>query len=348
MKKIEEYVLYRLASNGDSLWDLCEHSLFPLSEIIRTIDSLKKSNYISVNPDGIKLTKKGVKAIGKDSWNYVDSSCHHCSGKGILLDEKFQRIVDEFKNIVKDRPAPSINFFQGYMREEDVVSRAALMHRYGDLRNKKIILIGDDDLLSIVLSLTGLPARICVLDADERLGNFLKKVNREQGFEIEFKKYNVKDPLPKDMTGAFDTFSSEPLESASGLKAFVTRGVSCLRENGAGYFGLTILEASLKKWLLIERLLAKMNCVITDIIRDFSRYPMNYETVNYEDFAKELPFPVGPNPGRDWYRSTLFRFEAIGQPRPCISPAKRIRIKSVDEEEDLTHPRGSKTIRKLT
>lgn len=347
MKKIEEYVLRRLASNVNSLWGLCDRSQFPLGEIIRTLKSLQKGGYISIEEDGIRLTKQGIKAIGRSTGDYDGSTCQHCDGKGIVLDKSFQKILVEFKEIVKDRPAPSINFFQGYMREEDVVSRAALMHRYGDLRQRDIVLMGDDDLLSVVLSLTGMPARICVLDADERLGNFLMKVNKERGFEIEFNKYNVEDPLPKGLIGVFDTFSSEPLESISGLKAFVARGVSCLRENGAGYFGLTILEASLKKWLLIEKLLGKMNCVITDILRDFSRYPMNYGTVDYESFAKKLPFQVSPNPGINWYRSTLFRFEAIGRPKPCLPPTKRFKIKSVDEEEDLTHPQGFNTIKKL-
>ncbi|MEM3421306.1 MAG: bis-aminopropyl spermidine synthase family protein [Candidatus Hadarchaeum sp.] len=348
MKKVEEYVLCQLTSGVDSFWGLCERSPFPLSEIIRTIDSLKRNGYISINGAGIKPNKKGIKAIDCGSGVRAGEICHCCDGKGVVVGEKFQKIIADFREIVKDRPVPSLKFFQGYMREEDVIVRAALMHRHGDLRSREIVLMGDDDLLSVALSLTKMPARICVLDADERLEEFLKAVNREHGFEIEFIKYNVEDPLPKKMIGAFDVFSSEPLESISGLKAFVVRGVSCLKENGVGYFGLTTLEASRSKWLQIEKLLGKMNCVITDIIRDFSRYPMKYDAVDYEIFAKELPFPVGPNPGIDWYRSTLFRFEVVSRPRPCISPYQRFRIKSVDEEEDLTHPMGFKTIRKLS
>jgi Predicted methyltransferases len=200
------------------------------------------------------------------------------------------------------------------MYENDVVARAALMHRYGDLNGKSIVLIGDDDLLSVALALTRLPSRITVLDIDKRLGEFIESVNKEYGFNIEYVEYNVANPLPQGLLESFDVFSSEPLESASGLEAFVLRGVACLRENGVGYFGLTLYEASLKKWLAVQRLLSRMNCVVTDVIQGFSVYPMNYdETANYEEFAYRLGLKVAKNPGINWYKSALFRFEVLGK-----------------------------------
>jgi predicted methyltransferase len=338
LKKIEKYILRELASSEKSFWGLLEHSRFPLKDLIGTIGELKRKGLIKVDETGLNLTEKGRRNVDKNSLSYTSEICAHCLGKRILAGGKFRDILPEFKKVAKDRPSPSLAFFQGYMKEEDVIARAALMHWYGDLLHRDVVLIGDDDLLSVVLSLTGMPSRICVLDADERLGDFLKAVNENYGFDIEFREYDVAGPLPEDLIGSFDLFSSEPLESIGGLKAFVGRGVSCLRENGTGYFGLTTLEASYKKWIAIERLLTEMNCVITDIIKDFSRYPMDYGTVNYESFVGGLKFSVGKNPGVDWYRSTLFRFEALGKPKSIIPPNKKLRISHVDREEDITHP----------
>lgn len=338
MKKVEEYIINKLAFSKKSLWGLLEHSQFPLKDILRAIRDLKRRGIIKVDRTGFALDKKGREKIDKDSLLYRSNICNNCLGKRIIAEGKFKDILSEFRKIAKRRPSPSLAFFQGYMREEDVVARAALMHLYGDVLRRKVVLIGDDDLLSVVLSLTGMPSRVCVLDIDERLGDFLKKVNHDHGLDIEFRRYDVTEPLPKDLVGSFDVFSSEPLETASGLKAFVGRGVACLKENGCGYFGLTILEASYKKWIAIERLLLEMNCVITDIIKDFSRYPMKYGMVNYESFAEGLEFPVERNFGIDWYRSTLFRFEALGRAKSIVPPNKRLKISHVDMEEDLTHP----------
>jgi len=199
-------------------------------------------------------------------------------------------------------------------------------------------LVGDDDLLSVALALTRLPSRITVLDIDKRLGEFIGSVNKEYGFGIEYIEYNVADPLPTELLGKFDVFSSEPLETLSGLRAFLMRGVACLRENGVGYFGLTLYEASLKKWLAVQKLLSRMNCVVTDIIQGFSVYPMDYGTANYEEFAYNLGFKVNKNPGVNWYKSALFRFELLGRAKLPVGANKKLRIQFIDKEEDLTHP----------
>jgi predicted methyltransferase len=151
--------------------------------------------------------------------------------------------------------------------------------------------------------------------------------------------YNVADPPPQELLGRFDVFSSEPLETLSGLKAFIIRGVSCLKENGVGYFGLTLYEASLKKWLAVQKLVTRMNCVITDIIQGFSAYPMDYGTVDYEEFAHDLGFDVGKNPGINWYKSALFRFEVLGTAKLPPTANKKLKVKFIDPNEDLTHPK---------
>ena len=338
MRKTEIQILNELAISKRSIWELLDRINFPLKDFVEAIKTLYEKGLISADKEGLYLTEKGKKQVDPKILEFESEICPRCLGKRIVFGEKFREILKEFKRIVKQRPRPTLDFFQGYMQEEDVIARVALMHHYGDLYKKDFILIGDDDLLSIALSLTQLPSRITVLDIDERLGDFIKNANEKYGFDIEFRRYNVAEPLPKDLIGNFDVFSSEPLETLTGLKAFVSRGISCLKENGVGYFGLTILEASHQKWLAIQRLLSRMNCVITDIIRGFSIYPMDYGTVNYEKFAYKLGIPVGRNPGINWYKSALYRFEVLGKPKLVVDPRKKLRIKFIDPEEDVTHP----------
>ena len=338
MRKVENQILNELALSKKTIWELLETSNFPLKDFVKAVKTLYNKGLVRADEEGLYLTEKGKKKVDPKILEFESELCPKCLGKRIILGRKFKEILREFKKIVKERPRPTLDFFQGYMQEQDVVARVAFMHYYGDVYRKDFILIGDDDLLSIALSLSNLPSRIVVLDIDKRLGGFLKKVNKEYGFNIEFKNYNVADPLPKNLLGKFDVFSSEPLETLTGLKAFVSRGVSCLKENGVGYFGLTILEASHEKWLAIQKFLGRMNCVITDIIRGFSIYPMDYGTVNYEKFAYNLGFPVGKNPGVNWYKSALYRFEVLGKPKLIVDPNKRLRIKFIDPEEDITHP----------
>ncbi|MEM3730383.1 MAG: bis-aminopropyl spermidine synthase family protein [Candidatus Bathyarchaeia archaeon] len=339
MRKAEAKILSAVAGSRKSVWELLEVVDVPLRDFVDGIRKLHSEGLIAVDGDGtFGLTERGKNVVDERASKFVSAVCEKCLGKRITFDGKFIEILEEYRKLVAGRPLPSVDFFQGYMREFDVVARTAIMHHYDNLQGKDFILIGDDDLLSVALALTGLPSRICVLDVDERLGEFLRKLNREHAFEIEFERYNVAEPLPEKYVGKFDVFSSEPLETMSGLRAFLLRGIISLKDGGVGYFGLTTAEASYKKWIAVERLLTRMNCVITDLIRGFSRYPMNYETINYEDFIGKLGVPVNENPGIDWYKSALFRFEVLGKPTNIRNANKRLRIKFVDEEEDITHP----------
>jgi predicted methyltransferase len=335
MEKIKIKILNELAISKKSLWELLDtNNDFLLKDFLKAIKDLCTSGFVEADEKGFNLTSKGKKFVKKSTKLFRAIICKKCLGKRILFNENFKDVFEEYKKIVANRPLPTLKFSQGYMNEYDVILRVTFMHYYNDLVRKDFILIGDDDLLSVALALTELPSRICVLDIDERIGEFLIQVNKEYGFEIEFQKYNVSDPLPKKYLGKFDVFSSEPLETLSGLKAFLLRGISSLKKNGSGYFGLTVAECSYKKWIKIEKFLTRMNCVITDLIKDFSRYSTSYETIDYETFAEKLQIPIGKNPGIEWYKSALFRFKLLDKPEALMN--KKLHIDFVDPEEEIT------------
>ncbi|MBC7108633.1 MAG: bis-aminopropyl spermidine synthase family protein [Methanomassiliicoccales archaeon] len=337
MQKVDAQILKILSESKKSIWELLDAFDFNLREFICGLRRLHDAGLISADEEGFALTERGKNVLDPHITAFKLVKCRECLGKKFLLTDRLKEILEEFKEITKTRPQPTFDYFQGYMDEIDVISRVALMHYYNDLHNKDFVLIGDDDLLSIALSLTNLPSRICVLDIDERIGSYLTQLNKERGFDIEFRRYNVAEPLPDDLIRKFDVFSSEPLETISGLKAFIGRGVSCLGAGGVGYFGLTVAEASHEKWLKIEKMLANGNCVITDLIRGFSRYPMRYDDVNYETFIANLKFPAKENPGIHWYKSALIRFEILGEPKHIIDPKRKLKLEFIDRAEDITH-----------
>lgn len=227
-----------------------------------------------------------------------------------------------FRELTEERPLPVAEYDQGFMRPDDALARVVFMHRMGDVAGREIVLIGDDDLVSVALALTGWPRRIVVIDVDERLGAFIERVNREHGFAIEFRTLDIRHPLPLDLTARFDTFVTDPVETVPGFELFLSRAAASLRGRyAAGYFGLTTLEASLAKWHRLQRLLLQMNFVITDVLRDFSVYPEreNQWERFYVSYAMMSLFHIeGYLPDRDWYRSSFFRVEAVATPQPTI------------------------------
>jgi hypothetical protein len=275
--------------------------------VFESIRLLEEKGLISVSDSGLMLTKEG-RSFAKDAHPIEDLSCTTCEGRGISL-EKFHDIGKRFLKIQRNRPKPVRNFDQGYVTPETTLSRFALAYERGDIVGKEIIVLGDDDLMSIVLGLSRLPKRITVVEIDKRLTDFIKEIAEKEGFQVDVETFDLRHPLPKEHVKRYDTFFTDPPETLKAADAFIGRGISALRAPGsAGYFGFTRREASLTKWYNIQKLLLKYRIVFTDIIHNFNEY-INW---GYEEETKAWRLsPIKVKPKKNWYRSALYRFETL-------------------------------------
>ena len=177
------------------------------------------------------------------------------------------------------------------------------------MKGKDILVLGDDDLVSIVLGLSGLPKSITVVEIDKRLTGFIRETGEKYGFEVNVNDFDLRKPLPEIHVKRYDTFFTDPPETIRAADAFLGRGISALKEPGsAGYFGFTRREASLTKWYDLQRLLLGYGIVITDIIHNFSEY-INW---GYEEETRAWDLaPVKTLPVKNWYRSALYRIQTL-------------------------------------
>ncbi|MBA2848164.1 hypothetical protein HNQ76_000510 [Thermosulfuriphilus ammonigenes] len=268
--------------------------------------------------------------------------CRTC-GIGVELRDYFGRILELFLEETKDRPLPVSDFDQGFVRPQDTVARLAYMYERGDLEDREIFILGDDDLLSVAIGLTGMARRVTVVEVDERITTFIRDFAQRHDLDnIVVREYNVLENLPPEERGAYDTFVTDPVETNKGLFLFVGRCLETLRGPGAaGYMGFTHREASLKKWQRLEEFVIKAGMVITDILRDFATYPERenqweefYET--YE-IMKKLDLPM---PDCDWYKSAFVRMEAVAPVSvPEFDPPGDLKELYFDDESWATpHP----------
>lgn len=288
-------------------WELADLSDFPVPAVFEAIRALEKRGLASCSNNGITLTTEGRK-IASSLHPIIDLTCKGCGGRGITIDE-FSDIVKRFNRIQKMRPSPLRKFDQGYVTPKSTLSRFALAFERGDIVGKDIIILGDDDLISIVLGISHLPRKITVVEIDNRLTDFIYLTGKKEGFEVEVEPLDLRSPMPKEYLGKYDTFFTDPPETIKAADAFIGRGISTLREPGsAGYFGFTRREASLTKWHEVQKMLLKYKIVFTDIIHNFNEY-VNW---GYEEETRAWRLsPIKVRPKKNWYRSALYRFETL-------------------------------------
>jgi predicted methyltransferase len=294
------------------LYELLPHIDFDLSKILKFF---KKINY----KESLRLYKNKAHIIKQIDLKKI--SCSTCEGRGYVFDNFFENIYKQYKEICKNRPVNLPEFDQGSILEKDVIKRVEFIYERGDLLDSDILVIGDDDLISIALGLTKLPKKIYVLEIDKRLIDYIETHAHKLNLPIKTLQYDARNLLPKELINRFDIFITDPPETLKALKTFLSRGIQSLKTQGAGYFGLTTIESSLYKWFGLEKFIIETGFVITDIKRKFSVYPFSKEDEEWQYFKDKIKIfkSIGEPKIKNWYYSSFIRIEKI----------KNIKIKNI-------------------
>jgi predicted methyltransferase len=327
-KQLSQILIWKEKIN---LYELIPYMDFDLSKILKFF---KKINY----KESLRLYKDKAHIIKQIDLKKI--SCSTCKGRGYVFDKFFENIYKQYKEICKNRPVNLPEFDQGSILEEDVIRRVEFIYERGDLLDSNILVIGDDDLISIALGLTKLPKKIYVLEADDRLVNYIKENAKKFNLSIKVIKYDVRNSLPENLLNKFDIFITDPSETFKALKTFLSRGIQGLKTKGAGYFGLTTIESSLDKWFELEKFIIEKGFVITDIKRKFSVYPFSKEDEKWQYFKDKIKIfkSIGGPEIRDWYYSSFIRIEKIKNIKIKNEPYKIISKNFYLDKETLITP----------
>jgi len=303
-----------------------------LPEFFEIIEKMEKDGIIEIKNGVMKLTEKGREFA--DGMIFHEFTCQNCMGSGY---ETWKEIEEQYRNIVSDRPPPLPEYDQGYISVEGVMRRLAFIMERGDIYGK-IFVAGDDDFFSIAAGLTGLPSNVVVLEIDERIVDFINKTSDRYGMNVEARKHNLEEDIG-ELKRKFDVFITDPVETLPGITLFLSRCVEALKGVGsAGYFGLTTLEASRSKWYEIQKIIHKMGFVITDIRRKFNVYPDDGK--NFFSFQDKLPVfkKFGIKNDYNWYKSSLYRIEAVTEPKAIIEGWQKLGETMYHDDESWVTP----------
>ncbi len=299
-------ILRNLEKSPLNFWKIVRKVNGTLKELLNNLDELKKKNIISYNNKKFFLKKKLPKK------------------------PDFEMIKKEMKGLEGKRPPAKNEFFQDPIVTEHIIKRLRLIYEKGDLEGKKFFILGDDDLFSIAISLTGLAEKVTIVEIDKEVVNLIKEIAKRKKLKIEILNYNCANPLPKRLKGKFDVAILDPAETDKGFLTFLSRAIEAIKHPGAVYFGLTEIECPPFLWHKFQKEINRMNLIITDIYPKFSFYDERMKGLsskelkelqkkNYEGLKlfKEASFTIS-YPRINWYHSSFLRLQTIKKPKPTI------------------------------
>ncbi len=212
-----------------------------------------------------------------------DVECAACESMTVDIDGKMKPLLHFMKAVINDRPKSTFIFDQRPVNVETVIRRVAYAIRRGDIQNKRIAIIGDDDLTSIAIARTDMAKEIVVFDIDDRITSLIRKLSKMHKLNIKTVQQDLLKDLPSEFTNYFDTFITDPTPTVKPLTLFTNRGLQMLkREQGKiGYISLYPSHMGFNADF--QKKLGRMNLLITDVLPFFNQYEIIYHTLTDHD-----------------------------------------------------------------
>lgn len=137
--------------------------------------------------------------------------------------------------------------------------------------NKKFLFVGDDDFVSVILTLADPNLECMVIDIDEKLLESIDLLASKFNLKIETKKVDIRKQ--KSLKEKFVGFLTSPVYTLKGVKQFVGYGINQLGRDGGFVFLNLSDEAIGNRFLFLQDFFNKKNLIIREIISKKIYYP---------------------------------------------------------------------------
>ena len=153
-----------------------------------------------------------------------------------------------------NRPNINERYHQSPCDPRSVLDRVEHIVRTNWLRNRKVLVLGDDDCISIALA-RFTEAEVHVIDIDPRMIDYINSVASQVEVEVTAHLHDLRNPLPRELVGKFWLVSADPPQNGPGDMFFFERAVESLQDQ----LGLRIYCSTTPLWMGNETYFSILN-----------------------------------------------------------------------------------------
>jgi predicted methyltransferase len=261
--------------------------------------------------------------------------------------------------IMAMRVAPSLFYGQRGVTRETLLRRCEYMIRRGDVDNRRIVFLGDNDYQSVALASIAKPNRVVVLDIDVRILSSINRAARENDLSIETYHHDLFEPLRPELRNAFDVFVFDPYPTpdATFEAMAVANGINLLETSacGVGYTFALPTHKFKGNALPFQRMLTDFGLVVTDVVPRLAEFlPIPGELIEDEE---QWIARLGGFDGVVSHTKSLVRFETTqatatpppkdGRPYVTVSAHRREQLVRGMSTHYLLHAVGFEDQKRL-
>ncbi|GIW61743.1 MAG: hypothetical protein KatS3mg089_0595 [Patescibacteria group bacterium] len=193
----------------------------------------------------------------------------------LTTSEVYEQSVTLLSRYKDRRTVPKRSLDQLTATIETIGRRVALLDFFGDVKDKQILFLGDDDFTSVATANLKSAQDITVVDIDERILDNIGAISDKLNLRIKRVKHDLREPIPAELKGKFDTVFTDPPYTPEGIQLFVSRALDAIdQENRAAriYFCYGNSDRAKERFLPIQNAITGMGLMLRWIFDRFNRY----------------------------------------------------------------------------
>jgi predicted methyltransferase len=187
-------------------------------------------------------------------------------------------LAGELELAAAGMPAAKLELDQTHCTVDTKLRRVLRMHEAGALAGQRVIVLGDDDLISLAIAafaaLPGAgarPRRLAVVDCDPDLLGYLG-AQAAGGVPVELIDHDLRQPLPAGLAGAFDVACTDPPYTVAGAELFLSRAVAALAGGPGGHVFFSFGARRPEETLRVQRLISDLGLTVRSLVPGFNSY----------------------------------------------------------------------------
>ncbi|MFX0205738.1 MAG: adenosylmethionine decarboxylase [Candidatus Hodarchaeota archaeon] len=204
----------------------------------------------------------------------IDFFNEFISASSIKLSKKY---LDFFSPVIKylnQRPTPDYKYDQSRSTTETVLKRTLLMLKNGDVEGKRVVILGDDDGVSMALAFLQCAKEILVIDIDSRVLEVINTFAQTQDLStvLQTQIWDIRTSFPRKWWQRFDTFETDPPYTVLGFKLFIDQAITLLNPYGGSRGYISFGNKSPQETWDCQQHLLEAGFSIDEFYTGFNRY----------------------------------------------------------------------------
>lgn len=226
----------------------------------------------------VRLTTRGRELLAT---RHAELSvvCPECGGRGLVVPATLDALTTRLGQAAAGAPSAKPELDQTHCTVATKVRRVLAMHEAGALLGRRILILGDDDLMSVAiawfaqaLGVTGGIGRLTVIDSDPDVLSWAAEQIAGTGVAAELVEHDVRRPLPAGLTGGFDVACTDPPYTVAGAELFLSRAVSGLAPEPGRHVFFSFGARRPDETLRVQQLIGSMGLAVRALWPNFNEY----------------------------------------------------------------------------